>query len=172
MEGKKKQKKKKKKEKNIMKKWNEKRKQREDALGVGGSRVSVRVQKRTYVRPGVKFWTYTKFLSTITPGVGLLSFSTIHNHDSIINTRILQFQGQTLRQRQQQNTNAPAYLIDFCPPASHARGSRFLRSAQRGFLVVKFARTAAMQNRAFSVASPKVWNDLPQRLRLLPSSLD
>src|SRR6218665_183652 len=133
MEGKKKQKKKKKKEKNIMKKWNEKRKQREDALGVGGSRVSVRVQKRTYVRPGVKFWTYTKFLSTITPGVGLLSFSTIHNHDSIINTRILQFQGQTLRQRQQQNTNAPAYVIDLCQPVSNARGSRFLRSAERGF---------------------------------------
>src|SRR6218665_178414 len=57
-------------------------------------------KNRTYVRPGVKFWTYTKFLSTITPGVGLLFFSRIHNRDSrtvffsIINTRILQFQGE------------------------------------------------------------------------------
>src|SRR6218665_1843122 len=28
--------------------------------------------------------------------------------------------------------------------------------------------TAAMQNRAFSVAGPRVWNDLPQKLRLFP----
>src|SRR6218665_3006284 len=115
---------------------------------------------------------YTKFLSTITPGVGLLSFSRIHNRDSIINTRILQFQRQAHRQRQQQNTNAPAYLIDLCQPVSDARGSRFLRSAERGVLVDPFAHTAAMQNRAFSVVGPRVWNDLPQKLCLLPSSLD
>jgi len=37
-----------------------------------------------------------------------------------------------------------------------------------GILEVPFARTAAMQNRAFSVAGPRVWNDLPQELRLFP----
>src|SRR6218665_3151649 len=49
-----------------------------------------------------------------------------------------------------------------------ARGSRSLRSAERGVLVVPFARTAAMQNRAFSVADPKAWNDLPEKLHLFP----
>jgi len=34
--------------------------------------------------------------------------------------------------------------------------------------VVPFAHTAAMQNRAFSVVGPRVWNDLPQELRLFP----
>src|SRR6218665_999170 len=47
-------------------------------------------------------------------------------------------------------------------------GSRSLRPAQGGVLVVTFARTAAMQNRAFSVAGPMVWNDLPQELHLFP----
>jgi len=34
--------------------------------------------------------------------------------------------------------------------------------------VVLFVRTAAMQNRAFSVAGPMVWNGLPQELCLFP----
>ena len=51
---------------------------------------------------------------------------------------------------------------------SGAKGSRSLRSAERGVLEVPFARTASMQNRAFSVAGPRVWNDLPQELRLFP----
>ena len=32
--------------------------------------------------------------------------------------------------------------------------------------MVPFARTAAVQNRAFSVVGPGVWNDLPQKLCL------
>src|SRR6218665_638632 len=63
---------------------------------------------------------------------------------------------------------APAYLIDLCRPMTGAQGSRFLRSAERGVLVLPFARTASMQNRAFSVASPRVWNNLPQELHLFP----
>jgi len=63
---------------------------------------------------------------------------------------------------------APAYLIDLCRPVSGARRSRPLRSAERGVLVVLVARTAAMQNRKFSVAGPRVWNDLHQELRLFP----
>src|SRR6218665_1176978 len=51
---------------------------------------------------------------------------------------------------------------------SGAQGSRSLRSAEKGILVVPFARTASMQNRSFSVAGPRVWNDLPQELRLFP----
>src|SRR6218665_3056340 len=63
---------------------------------------------------------------------------------------------------------APAYLRGLCRPVSGAQGSRSLRSAERGILVVPFARTASMQNRSFSVAGPRVWNDLPQELRLFP----
>ena len=48
------------------------------------------------------------------------------------------------------------------------RGSRSLSSAERGVLVVPFARAASMQNRAFSVAGPMVWNDFPQELCLFP----
>ena len=51
---------------------------------------------------------------------------------------------------------------------SGAQGSRSLHSAERGVLVVPFARTASMQNRAFSVAGTRVWNDLPQELRTFP----
>ena len=53
---------------------------------------------------------------------------------------------------------------------SGTRGGRSLRSAEMGVLVVPFARTAAMQNRAFSVAGPRVWNNLLQELRLFPRS--
>src|SRR6218665_3998455 len=65
---------------------------------------------------------------------------------------------------------APAYLhysdkslSASVGPVSVARSS----SAERGVQLVQFARAAAMQNRAFSVAGPRVWNDLPQELRLL-----
>src|SRR6218665_3989637 len=65
---------------------------------------------------------------------------------------------------------APAYLIDLCRPVSGAQGSRSLRSGERCVLVVPFACTASMQNRAFSVAGPRVWNNLLQELRLFPRS--
>src|SRR6218665_2280414 len=133
--------------------------ERKDESGVGERRKGrkreagfpLESKKKTYVRPDVKFWTYrpTIFLSTITPGLGLclLSFSRIHNHDSrtvlsIINTRILQFQ---------------------CRGPGVADPFALLRG---GILVVPFARTAAMQDRAFSVAGPRVWNDLPQKRHL------
>ena len=38
---------------------------------------------------------------------------------------------------------------------------------RRGVFLVPFARTATMQNRAFSVVGPVVWNGLPQEIRLL-----
>ena len=50
---------------------------------------------------------------------------------------------------------APAYLTDLCRPVSGAQGSRSLRSAERGVLVVPFTRTASVQNRAFSEAGPR-----------------
>src|SRR5688572_23339950 len=63
---------------------------------------------------------------------------------------------------------APAYLRELCCPVLSARGSRSLRSSEQGLLLVPFARTSTMQNRAFSVRGPSTWNDLPLELRLVP----
>ena len=41
----------------------------------------------------------------------------------------------------------------------------------RGNLVFKFARSATMQTRSFSVVGPKTWNGLPVDLRHLPNGV-
>ena len=66
---------------------------------------------------------------------------------------------------------APIYLRELCSLISVVPGRRLLRSAEKGVLLVPFARTATMQNRAFSVVGPKIWNGLPVELRLHPGSL-
>src|SRR6218665_2746809 len=43
-----------------------------------------------------------------------------------------------------------------------------LRSTEQGLLLVPFAHTATMQNRAFSVVGPSLWNGLSLALRLFP----
>src|SRR6218665_2535706 len=58
---------------------------------------------------------------------------------------------------------ASAYLTDLCRPSLSARNTRHLRSAEQGLLHVPFARTSAMQCRAFYVVGHLVWNDLPFR---------
>ena len=63
---------------------------------------------------------------------------------------------------------ASAYLTHLCTCSLRARSNRHFRSAEQGFLHVPFARTIAMQNRAFSVVGPLVWNGLPFALRSLP----
>src|SRR6218665_3496186 len=63
---------------------------------------------------------------------------------------------------------APAYLRDLCYPTLGTRGCSSLRSMEWGVLFVLFARTSTRQTRAFSVASPSVWNGLPLALQLLP----
>jgi len=60
---------------------------------------------------------------------------------------------------------ALAYLIDLCQPVSGAQGSQPLCSAERGVLV-EFALTVAVQNRAFSVAGPVVWNRVTLKNKL------
>jgi hypothetical protein len=63
---------------------------------------------------------------------------------------------------------APSYLRDLCRPVSDVVARRALRSATTGQLLVPRARLAARQRRAFSIAGPSIWNDLPSELRLLP----
>src|SRR6218665_2502248 len=45
---------------------------------------------------------------------------------------------------------------------------RSLRSASRGDYLIPRSYTAIKQNRAFSVAGPTIWNDLPFELRSVP----
>ena len=65
---------------------------------------------------------------------------------------------------------APSYLRELSCPVLSARGSRSLRSSEQG-LLVPFACTSKRQRLAFSVVGPSTWNNLPQALRLLPSTL-
>ena len=58
---------------------------------------------------------------------------------------------------------APRYIADFCRPVT---GSR--RSATRGDLVVP-AHVTDFGERAFAVAAPKEWNELPTSVRDSPS---
>src|SRR6218665_919352 len=66
---------------------------------------------------------------------------------------------------------APTYLIDLCRPVSGSRSNPSLRSSERGFLSVQFARTTIIQSRACSVVAPTVWNCHPPAPRLLPRTL-
>ena len=65
---------------------------------------------------------------------------------------------------------APIYLRELCCLVLAVPGIRLLRSAEKGVLV-PFARSATMQNRAFAVVGPMIWNGLPPELRLHPGSL-
>src|SRR6218665_1038238 len=66
---------------------------------------------------------------------------------------------------------APVYLVEFCGPTKSARSSLSLCSADQGLLRVPFARTCAMQKRAFAVVGPSIWNGLPLSIRTLPRNL-
>ena len=59
---------------------------------------------------------------------------------------------------------APAYLVAFCTKGSAVSGRSALRSAVRGDLVVPNHRTD-WGLRAFAVAGPNCWNELPVELR-------
>src|ERR1043165_4738429 len=63
---------------------------------------------------------------------------------------------------------APSYLRDLCRPVSDVVARRALRSATTVQLLVSRALLTGRQRRAFSVAGPSIWNDLPSEVRLLP----
>ena len=60
------------------------------------------------------------------------------------------------------NNMAPDYLAELIHPYQPERG---LRSAEQHLLVVPFTRSATVTNRAFGVAGPRLWNELPLQLR-------
>src|SRR6218665_730033 len=63
---------------------------------------------------------------------------------------------------------ASTYLRDLCHTTMGIPDRRSLRSTEQGLLLVPFAHITAMQNRAFSVVGPSLWNGLSLVLRLLP----
>src|SRR6218665_3272704 len=61
-----------------------------------------------------------------------------------------------------------SYLRDLCHTTVGIPGRPSLRSTEQGLLLVPFAHTAIMQNRAFSVVGPSLWNGLSLAPRLFP----
>ena len=66
------------------------------------------------------------------------------------------------------NGLAPTYLSDLLEPYVP---SRTLRSSDQLLLAVPKARLKLRGNRAFAVAAPKLWNDLPLHVRQAPTLL-
>ena len=62
------------------------------------------------------------------------------------------------------NDMAPAYLKDLIKPYQSARP---LRSTGQHKLQVPFTRHTSFADRAFGVAGPRLWNDLPPKIRAL-----
>ena len=60
------------------------------------------------------------------------------------------------------NGLGPSYLCDILQPY---RPARSLRSSSYGLLVIPRARTSTYGDRAFSIAAPRLWNDLPEDIR-------
>jgi hypothetical protein len=60
------------------------------------------------------------------------------------------------------NDLAPSYLCDLLQPY---RPARSLRSSSNGLLVVPKSRTSTYGDRAFSIAAPRLWNNLPENIR-------
>jgi len=58
------------------------------------------------------------------------------------------------------------YIADLCRPVTSVGSRQRLRSASRGDLVVSSSATH-FGSRAFGVAGPKAWNQLPAHLRTL-----
>jgi len=58
--------------------------------------------------------------------------------------------------------NTPTYLVDLLQPYKPLRS---LRSEKKNLLIVPKTQTQSYGDRAFSVVAPRLWNELPQKLR-------
>ena len=67
---------------------------------------------------------------------------------------------------------APQYLTSLLTSASEVTGRQYLRSAAQQKLIVPRCRRKTFGCRAFSMASPSVWNALPDSLRDPELTLD
>ena len=64
------------------------------------------------------------------------------------------------------NGQAPSYLSDLLHPHS---ATRSLRSSNKGLLHIPRSRLKLKGDRAFAVAAPRLWNQLPPDIRDAPS---
>ena len=64
------------------------------------------------------------------------------------------------------NGSAPSYLSDLL--TAH-QPTRALRSANVGLLIVPRSRLKTRGDRAFSIAAPRLWNNLPLEIKTAPS---
>ena len=64
-----------------------------------------------------------------------------------------------------QHGQAPSYLVELCQPVADVTSSQHLQSATQQLLVVPHHQLSSHGRRAFRVASPSVWNSLPDSLR-------
>ena len=60
--------------------------------------------------------------------------------------------------------SAPSYLSKYCIPVSSIAGRSHLRSAASGDLFIPATNTVTIGPRAFAVACPAAWNNLPPEL--------
>jgi len=67
---------------------------------------------------------------------------------------------------------APLYLADFCTPLSSISLRKNLRSVESGMLSVPRSKTVFYGDKSFPVAGPRLWNSLPDNLRLHSQSID
>ncbi len=101
--------------------------------------------------------TRAKKTDRVTPILASLHWLPVHFR---IQFKILLFVFKAL------NGQAPSYLTDHLTPLS---SSRSLRSSDRAFLAVPRSRLKTKGDRAFSIAAPRLWNQLPLDIRLAPS---
>ena len=64
------------------------------------------------------------------------------------------------------NGLAPAYITELVQPHS---AQRSLRSSNKGLLYVPHSRLKQRGDRAFAIAAPRLWNQLPLDIRSAPS---
>ena len=99
----------------------------------------------------------TRKYDSITPVLRALHWLPVHQR-VIFKTFVLVFKAL--------NNLAPCYIQELlCPYVP----SRSLRSCDQNYLKTTFTRSNTVQSRAFSVAAPRLWNNLPNNIRTAPS---
>ena len=127
-----------------------------NALYLGASQSSLaRLQLIQYA--AAHLLTGTRKREHITPILASLHWLPVHFR---IHFKVLLFTFKSL------TGLAPPYLSELLHPYSPARS---LRSADQMLLEVPRTRRKLRGDRAFSVAAPKLWNDLPLQIRQAPS---
>ena len=63
------------------------------------------------------------------------------------------------------NNLCPSYISDLLETYQYAKPARTLRSSGRKLLVIPRSKLKFYGDRAFSVAAPRLWNDIPDIIK-------